>query len=163
MSASDTPISAPVLFCIDGSDGSLAAVGTAARLLAPRDAVVLSVWEPATRRLAEADGFGIGLAGYMTDQVEFDGLEEAAAVKAAEHAASVATEAGWNASARTEQAPEMVWKTIVEVADAVDAALIVCGARGRGMVKRAILGSVSEAVLHNAHRPTLISPEHGRA
>jgi nucleotide-binding universal stress UspA family protein len=39
------------------------------------------------------------------------------------------------------------------VVDEVDAPLIVCGAGGLNPVKRAILGSVSEAVLHHSHRP----------
>jgi len=52
-----------------------------------------------------------------------------------------------------------VWQRVVEVADEIDASLIVCGARGRNAAKRALVGSVSEAVLHHSHRPTLITPE----
>jgi nucleotide-binding universal stress UspA family protein len=46
--------------------------------------------------------------------------------------------------------------TIVEVADRHDAAAIVVGSRGSTGLQRALLGSVSSAVVHHADRPTLI-------
>jgi len=45
-----------------------------------------------------------------------------------------------------ENAGLSVWQTVVAVADEIDASLIVCGARGRNGLKRAMLGSVAEAV-----------------
>ena len=36
----------PVLLCFDGSDDAATAIAQAAELLAPRRAVVLTVWEP---------------------------------------------------------------------------------------------------------------------
>lgn len=44
------------------------------------------------------------------------------------------------------------------VADEENADLIVMACRGLGMLKRAMLGSVSEYVVKNAHRPTLVVP-----
>jgi nucleotide-binding universal stress UspA family protein len=46
--------------------------------------------------------------------------------------------------------------TIVAVADAKNADLIVVGSRGLGPVRAALLGSVSRGVLDNAKRPVLI-------
>ena len=46
--------------------------------------------------------------------------------------------------------------TIVAVADAKNADLIVVGSRGLGPVKAALLGSVSRGVLDDARRPVLI-------
>jgi nucleotide-binding universal stress UspA family protein len=158
MTISETDPSGPVLFCFDGSEGSRAALASAATLLAPRDAVVLTVWETVSMRL-QASGLGVGLAGnYVADEGELDAREESTAREAAEQGARLGQARGWNATPRAEQATVAVWKTIVEVADAIDASLIVSGTRGRNPVKRALLGSVSEAVLHNSHRPTLIAP-----
>jgi nucleotide-binding universal stress UspA family protein len=45
---------------------------------------------------------------------------------------------------------------IVAAALACDASLIIVGSRGRGAVTGALLGSVSEAVTHQADRPVLV-------
>jgi nucleotide-binding universal stress UspA family protein len=128
-------------------------------LLAPRDAVVLTVWETVAMRLM-AGGLNVGLGGsYVFDEGDLDRHEESTARQAAEQGAQAAQQRGWNAQARAEQAEAAVWLTIIQAADEVDASLIVCGARGLNPVKRAVLGSVSEAVLHHSHRPTLISPQ----
>jgi nucleotide-binding universal stress UspA family protein len=49
-----------------------------------------------------------------------------------------------------------VWKTIVEIADRHDAATIVMGSRGLTGLRSMLLGSVSNAVVHHADRPTLV-------
>jgi nucleotide-binding universal stress UspA family protein len=51
------------------------------------------------------------------------------------------------------------WGAIVEVADELDAGLVVCGTRGLSGIRGLVLGSVSGAVLHHARRPVLIAPE----
>jgi nucleotide-binding universal stress UspA family protein len=159
MSTSQIHESGPVLFCSDGSGGSRAALATAAELLTPKHAVVLTVWETVAMRLL-AGGLNIGLGGsYIADEGDLDQREAATARQAAEEGARAGQDRGWDTTARTEQAEVAVWLTIIQVADEIDASLIVCGARGLNPVKRAILGSVSEAVLHHSHRPTLISPQ----
>jgi nucleotide-binding universal stress UspA family protein len=149
----------PVLFCFDGSEGSREALRAAADLLVPSAAVVLTVWETVVRRLV-ASGLNTGLGGtYIPDEADLDAREEATARDAAEQGVQAGSARGWSATARVELAEVAVSRTIVDVADEVDAALIVCGARGLNTIKRTILGSVSEAVLHGSHRPTLIWPQ----
>ena len=43
-------------------------------------------------------------------------------------------------------------------AERLNADLIVLGSHGHGVIRRALLGSVSEHVLHHARRPLLILP-----
>jgi nucleotide-binding universal stress UspA family protein len=45
---------------------------------------------------------------------------------------------------------------IVELAQSTEAGLIVMGSRGRGRLRRALLGSVSESVVRHAHCPVTI-------
>lgn len=145
----------PVLFCFDGSEGSARALTDGGALLDRRVAVVLTVWETVATRLATS-GFGFG---YVPDESELDSQQERAARDAAKFGASTAEQHGWEATAQVENAPVCVWQTVVAVAEEIDASLIVCGARGRNAAKRALLGSVAEAVLHHSHRPTLIAPQ----
>jgi nucleotide-binding universal stress UspA family protein len=48
---------------------------------------------------------------------------------------------------------------IVEVAEEIGAGLIVMGSRGHGRLRRALMGSVSEAVVRHAHCPVTIVRE----
>jgi nucleotide-binding universal stress UspA family protein len=149
----------PVLFCYDGSDGSKAALRAAAELLTPRDAVVLAVWMPASIRLARAGSFMTAIA----NESELDGQEAAFAQQIAEEGAAGARTRGYNASARIAQANESVARTIGDVAREIDARLVVCGQRGRGTFRSAVLGSVSHALSAHTDRPVLITPEHGQS
>jgi nucleotide-binding universal stress UspA family protein len=49
-----------------------------------------------------------------------------------------------------------VWETIIEIADSHDATTIVMGSRGVTGLRAMFLGSVSNAIVHHADRPTLI-------
>ena len=51
-----------------------------------------------------------------------------------------------------------VWRAILEVAEEMNAAVVVVGARGRSGLGSALLGSVSYGVAHNGKRPVLIVP-----
>jgi nucleotide-binding universal stress UspA family protein len=146
----------PVLFCFDGSDGSLHALRDGGVLLARGAAVVLTVWEAVATQVAESAAFGFC---YVPGEEAADAQEEAAARQAAQHGAMTARQHGWEAVARVENARLTVWQTVVAVADEIDASLIVCGTRGRNALKRAVLGSVAEALLHHSHRPMLIAPQ----
>jgi nucleotide-binding universal stress UspA family protein len=146
----------PVLFCYDGSEGSRAAMEAAAELVAhPAPAVVLTIWQPAAALLARAGGFA---GTYLSNEEQIDEELEQLAREAAEEGAERARSLGYDASARIERATQGAAQVIVELADELDARLIVCGRRGRGAVTSALLGSVSHGVLAHAGRPVLIAP-----
>jgi nucleotide-binding universal stress UspA family protein len=149
-------VNKPVLFCYDGSDGSKTALTAAAEVIKPTDAVVLVVWTPAVVQLARAGSFVVA----VPNEGEIDEQEAATAQRIAEEGAAGARERGYNAAARIAQANESVAKTIDEIAQEIDAGLIVCGQRGRGAIGSALLGSVSHALGAHAKRPVLIAPQH---
>lgn len=149
----------PVLFCYDGSDGSKSAMAAAAELVMhPADAVVLTVWMPVAVRLAR----GGSLMTFVPNEDEADEQEVAIAQRIAAEGVEAARRRGYDAVARVAEATELIAKTIDEVADEIDAGLIVCGQRGLGPMRSALLGSVSHALTARARRPVLIAPAHGR-
>jgi nucleotide-binding universal stress UspA family protein len=50
-------------------------------------------------------------------------------------------------------------RTIVHLSEDIGAGLIVMGSRGRGGIRRALMGSVSDAVVRHAHCPVLVVRE----
>jgi nucleotide-binding universal stress UspA family protein len=146
----------PVLFCYDGSDGSKTALGAAVELIKPGDAVVLVVWTRAVVQLARAGSFLVDIP----NEGEIDDQEAARAQQIAEEGAADARRRGYNASALVARAEEGVAKAIDDVAQEIDAGLIVCGQRGRGALRSAVLGSVSHALASHTKRPLLIAPQH---
>lgn len=148
----------PVLFCFDGSDGSREALRAAADLIdRPVDAVVLTVWETVATRLALAGAFA---AGNTTGGADLDAEEESFARSVAEEGALRGREHGYEASPMTRESFEGIPKAILEAADDLSARLIVCGQRGRGVLRSTLLGSVSHALASHTRRPILVAPEH---
>jgi nucleotide-binding universal stress UspA family protein len=146
----------PVLFCYDGSEGSKTALTAAAELIKPADAVVLTVWTPAAVQLARAGSFIVAIP----NEGEVDDQEAASAQEIAEEGAAGARRRGYNAVARVSETGESVVRTIDQVAEEIDAGLIICGQRGRGAIGSALLGSVSHALAAHTKRPVLIAPQH---
>jgi nucleotide-binding universal stress UspA family protein len=147
----------PVLFCYDGSEGSRSAMRSVANLIAtPVDAVVLTVWERIALRLALSGGLA---AGGLPHEDDLDAREEAAARSAALEGAERANEHGYSANPLIREAALGVAHTILEVADELSARLIVCGQRGRGSLRAALVGSVPHSLAGHTVRPILIAPE----
>jgi nucleotide-binding universal stress UspA family protein len=146
----------PVLFCFDGSDGSRGALRAAAELIGrPADAVVLTVWETIETQMALAGAFA---AGAVAD-ADVDAGEEASAQSVAREGALRASEHGYQATAITRQSFDGIARAILDAADELSARMIVCGQRGRGPLRAALLGSVSHALASHTRRPILIAPE----
>jgi nucleotide-binding universal stress UspA family protein len=150
----------PVLLCFDGSDDARAAITKAGAMLAHRTAVVLTAWEPVSSwapydpatildaPLSRLASHALGMDETMRDLAE----------ERMERGTKLATDAGFRAEGRVEK--DKPWRAICQVADELDAAMIVVGARGLGRVQSALLGSVSAAVVHHAKRPVLVIPHH---
>ena len=122
----------------------------------PAEAIVLTVWETVATRLALAGAFS---AGITVGGADLDDEEESNARSVAEEGALRAREHGYNASAMTVESFEGIPKVILETAEDLSARLIVCGQRGRGVLRSALLGSVSHALASHTRHPILIAPE----
>jgi nucleotide-binding universal stress UspA family protein len=138
----------PVVLAYDGSDHAAHAITAAAELLGARKAIVAAAFSPITAQAPLAGGVPVYLP-----EIEENLEKESRA--AAERGAEVARNAGFEAEPRcvSESPP---WRAIVALADDVDAAAIVVGARGLSGFKSALLGSTSNGVVHHTKRPVLV-------
>ena len=143
----------PLLICYDGSEDARHAIEQAGHLLDGRHALVLTVWQPAA-------GLGsFAWSGATATMVNFAELDRAAAEdggRVADEGVRIAQAAGLRADPVTVEATGPVWKTILDIADRRNAAMIVMGSRGLTGVRSMLLGSVSSAVVNHADRPTLV-------
>jgi nucleotide-binding universal stress UspA family protein len=124
----------------------------------PVNAIVLTVWETVATRLALAGAFAVSTGG-----ADLDDEEETFAKSVAEEGALRAREHGYEASPMTKESFEGIARAILETADEVSARLIVCGQRGRGVLRSTLLGSVSHTLASHTRRPLLIAPENPAA
>ena len=150
-----------MLLCFDGSDDAATAIARASELLAPRRAVVLTVWEPVAswEPYDPATIVSAPVAKLLSRAL---GVDEAAAELAEEKVKQgVALASGTGFAAQGRVTHGKTWRAICEVAGEIDAATIVLGARGLSRVGSLLLGSVSSAVLVHAKRPVLVVPHHG--
>jgi nucleotide-binding universal stress UspA family protein len=156
----DSTSARPVLLCFDGSENAIAAIAKAGVMLAPRSAVVLTVWEP-VRSWEPYDPATVVSAPLSRLASSSLGIDEAVrdlARERMEHGIELAKHAGFQAEGRLEEGKP--WRTICQTAEALATEPIVVGARGRGPVESALLGSVSSAVVFHAKRPVLVVPRH---
>lgn len=131
----------PLLLCYDGSRDARYAIERAGRLFGGRHALVVTV--PA------------GLDALV--DVDWAGPEALSRVVA--EGVRIAREAGLDAEPIAADASGPVWRTILEIAERYDAAMIIVGSRGSTGLSSMLLGSVATAVVNRAGRPTLLIPE----
>jgi nucleotide-binding universal stress UspA family protein len=141
-----------LLICYDGSAHAKHAIRHAVRLLAAKDALVVTVWQ-----LSAFLG-GLAWAGEasMVNMVDLDRAVAEDTGRMADDGVRIALEAGLAAEPMTVEADGPVWRIVTEAADRNDAAVIVMGSRGLTGVRSMLLGSVSGAVVHHADRPVLV-------
>jgi nucleotide-binding universal stress UspA family protein len=140
----------PILICYDGSELARRAIRVAAKLLAPRAAVVLDVGPVLT--VSES----IVEVSVLQNNALVE-LNKADALDRAREGALIASEAGFAATALAEVA-KRTWEGIVEVADRLDSPLIVIGTRGLSCGRELFSGSVAHDVVRHAARPVLVVP-----
>jgi len=143
---------APILICYDGSDDAQRPIDVAADLLGPRRAIVLDVGPVLTTAESLA-----AVTSPVMPGAAYEDLNEDDARQRARAGAEHARHAGFDADARAELA-EPTWESIVDVADEIDAAVIVIGSRGLSGLKEIAEGSLSHEVAEHAGRPVLIAP-----
>lgn len=146
-----------LLVCFDGSDDSKQAVAKAAELFPGWEAIVLHVWEP-LKEVASVPPLP-GLEGTLVAGLaEMDKIGEELSQATAKQGAEQAVAAGLDAEPLSVQAPGRAWRNILRIARERDVQAIVIGQRGVGGAERALLGSVSTAVIHHVDRPVLVVP-----
>ncbi len=152
----------PVLLCFDGSDDAAAAIAKAGELLAPRTAVLLTVWEPVAvwEPYDPATILTAPASKLFSQELGLDELANEVAREKADRGAGLAHKAGFEVRGRVGEGKS--WRTICDVAEELDAEPIVVGARGLSRVQSALLGSVSSAVVVHANRPVLVVPTQSR-
>jgi nucleotide-binding universal stress UspA family protein len=140
-----------VLLCTDGSDAAVAALAAGLAVLGPADRIVIAtVVEPGDPTLVS----GTGMAAGVMSANDFEQLQrdrEAGAQAALDRARS---ELGLP-DAEVFAVTGSPGHTLCELAETLPASVIVMGTRGRGGIRRAVLGSVSDHVVRNAPCPVL--------
>ena len=145
-----------IVICYDGSLSAKHAVSVAHATLGHKPAVLLHVWSPPAEFLADAFSTSAASAGLSIVELERLALERAQEL--AEQGYEVARHIGFAVELRLERNYTSVWRKILDVADETEADLIVIGTRGQTAVQSALLGSVSNAVVHHSARPVLVVP-----
>jgi nucleotide-binding universal stress UspA family protein len=149
------PLDGPVVVAYDGSPASEIALIEAAALLAPRPAVIVTVWKedlglravdpPEHLPPAHLD---VRVAG------EFEQALAERAQRLAEHGAALASDAGLEAEglAIAEEVDVPVSEAVVDVAEQRRAAAIAVGTHGHG----GTIGTISRDVIRRARCPVLV-------
>lgn len=146
-----------VVMGFDGSPAAASAIEAAALLLPGAHGWITYLWGPpftgdqVGRRLRER----IGNLDELVDAVEREGKFEAQRITAT--GVILATAAGWEAEPLLEKTYGAEGTAIVRAAEKVDADVVIVGARGLGG-SEAVLGSVSDMVVHYCPRPILVVP-----
>lgn len=152
--------SRPILLCYDGSEDAKRAISRAAELFPAAGALVLHVWEP-LKDVASVPRLP-GLHGMLeAGLAEMDEIGEEISGRLAAEGAELAGSAGLSAEALSVRGKGRAWRNILALARERDVSVIVLGQRGVSAAELAILGSVSNPVVHRADRPVLVVPNPG--
>lgn len=145
-----------VVLCTDGSDLSVKALAAGLALLGsdvtPLVATVVEEGDPVLVS-------GTGMAGGVMSPEEFD-RQEAAVLSNGEQTVAAAAEALGLPDAERVVLRGDAATAVCELAEQRQAAAIVIGSRGRGGIKRAVLGSVSDHIVRHAPCSVVVTGPH---
>jgi nucleotide-binding universal stress UspA family protein len=148
---------APLVAGYDGSEDAAGAIASAGRLLSPRRTLVVHSYVGLSRLLLRSDPpVRTGPLAEAVKELRADDAAEAERVAA--EGAQVAIAAGLDAQPLVVEQDGKPWRTLLALADEHQAAAIVAGARGRGAISSALLGSTSAGLVHHSRRPVLVVP-----
>jgi nucleotide-binding universal stress UspA family protein len=143
------------LIAYDGSGDAERAVDEAARLFPGADAIVLTAWT-SVAGTARAGRVALPESVVETATGELDKATEAEAEATSQQGAERASRAGMDAHAENVCSNHGPAEAILRVADEQDALAVVVGSRGRSGLRSAVLGSVSNTVVHHSSRPVVV-------
>ncbi|MEJ2863802.1 universal stress protein [Actinomycetospora flava] len=152
-----TPPVGDLLVGYDGSRDASAAIATGARLLPGRTARVVHVWAPpwADSALRHRVRRHASTLDQLTELMEHEGGE--AALLVAADGVALARAAGWAGEPSAKRAYGDPGLVLARLAEEVRPAAVVVGSRGTSGVA-AVLGSVSDFVVHHSPAPVLVVP-----
>ena len=160
-------VAAPVLIAYDGSEVSRAAVRHAAGLFAGRPAVLVTVWEPGLAavqvglpdNMGTGTGMGMGMGTLPPDPAIVEAVDrsqrEDASTVAAD-GAEFARSLGLVAEPQAVPDEVNVADTLIDIARARGAAVVVVGSHGISGLRKRLLGSVSRKLIEHCDRPVLV-------
>jgi nucleotide-binding universal stress UspA family protein len=157
----------PIVIGYDGSQAAEYAVRDAGPLLAPRPALVVTVWEAGAAFLAmELPAAGAGLPAAPIDirsAMELDQKLSRRAQETAQRGAELARDSGLEAEGLAVADDITPAQTLVRLARERDAQALLLGAHGQGRLSEVILGSTTRAVTREAPCPVVVSPPSSHA
>lgn len=143
----------PVLLCTDGSDLATSALSAGLSLLGTDGPFIVVTAIPAPDPMLVT---GTGFAGGTMTQEEYDAADQAHLDEATAIGREASQELGLD-DARVMVVRGDAGPAVCALATELSARAIVVGTRGRGGVKRAVLGSVSDHIVRNAPCPVVVT------
>ncbi len=146
-----------VLACVDGSELSLQGVAAGLELLDARLTPIVVIAIPAHDPTLVT---GTGFAGGTMTAEEYDQMAADQRAEGERVAREAAVALGL-AEAEIRVVRGAAGPAICELAAELGAAAVVCGTRGRGGFRRAVLGSVSDIIVRQAPCPVIVTSPAG--